>query len=171
MPALEIMPQCATTEEAQRRANIERGLPYDQPHHGSTTNSSTSSSLTQRRETVTNDHSTQSPKASPGRLVRFVKRNLRGLRRRSYPPYDESDKQEKKTTTKTTDSRSRTPGDCGNTKFSIGREVKSMTPQHLGKGSAAKEGFSPIGVKYWPKIMEDEEEEPPEALQFDTWST
>lgn len=155
-------------EEAQRRANIQRGagLPHSQNDEDRNTN--TNIKIPESPTSPKSPTSPTSPKPESGRIARFVKRNLRGLRRRSYPPYHSSDalaRSEAPYKDETTRPTGR-PQPIGDATKKREPKVEVKSPQFRGQ-SGTNAGFSPIAVKYWPKIMEDKEEEPPEALQFD----
>lgn len=131
MPALEIMPQCASMEEAQRRA-CSGNLPPRPPR---------------RHEDdelvhLGADHETMSAKKITG----FFRRNLRGMRRSfQYKRHQHHRK---------------TAMD-GVPDGALAEPIKPEEPTELEEMSGS---FSSIGLKYWPKIREEEEEEPPEAF-------
>lgn len=139
MPALEIMPQCPTMEEAQQRVNMYMGLSAMMMDR---TTRPQQPRPEEELDGGLGEDSPISPKTS-SKIARFVKRNLRGLRRRSHPQYHNSDPEIK-------EERPLVPAPGGG--------------YHQKNQLELEPTFASIGVKYWPKIMEDEEEEPPEAL-------
>lgn len=197
MPALEIMPMCGNMDEAQRRAHLP--LPPRQNRRKSEAeeddddNNDNTVPVAQPppQQQEHHHHHHHAPITSPTRIaskkiVRFLRRFRR--RRSSTSSSSNSNKNGNGTETTTTTSDA-TPTNTPTAKtadreVSItsisplldhhGEEDKSTSEtEHMDEhedSTSSAIGFSAIGVKYWGKILEDEEEEPPEAYMGSMWN-
>jgi hypothetical protein len=155
MPALEIMPQCGTMDEAQRRAHLPlppRHFEEDEPTvrvvESATTCTSTSTSSTSSHRHHHHHHSTK--------IARWVRRL-----RRSWKHRNNHSSTTATSSSPTTDGTTAATGGTTTVITTTDDQHDHHSETEVMEESATS--FSAIGVKYWGKILEDEEEEPPEA--------